>query len=432
MHYNLKSDKSYNFFKKSFVSHGTFSDRVVLPMIMAEQDPTYIRISHLIRLAIKEELSPAEQAELDNWLSTDPDHHALYNELLDEATRHEALRQISKYDDKAALGKLMSQIDQSEDQPGIGRRSWWYAAAASAIIMVSVGGYFLSRHSKVDNGQQLVSTNKQDVLPGQNRATLTLANGQKIILTKGLTGQLAQQGNTRIAISGNNAVAYTNDLQNAEEPVTYNTLSTTRKEMSPYPLVLADGTKVWLNAESSLTFPTAFRGKDRVVKLVGQAYFEVVHNAAQPFKVETGSQTIEDIGTSFDVMAYADEPVKRTTLITGSIRLTDQGRTALLKPGQAALVGPDHIKVTAADTDDALAWKNGQFMFDNEDLGPAMRKIARWYDVDIVYPQGQILHERYWGSANRYGNVSQVLAMLEKIGDVKFKVDGRRIILSKK
>ncbi|HEY8929823.1 MAG TPA: FecR domain-containing protein [Mucilaginibacter sp.] len=328
---------------------------------------------------------------------------------------------------------IKANIDQHIDnQPPfatVKRLSLWprIAAAASITIFLAVGGYFVLHKQKP--AQQIVRNQTHDIAPGRNQATLTLANGQKIILTKGLSGQLATQGNMQIKVNSGNAVTYTPQDSATATEITYNTLSTVRGQELPYPLVLADGTKVWLNAASSITYPVAFNGKERSVKITGEAYFEVVHNATHPFKVEVKGQTIEDLGTAFNINAYDDEPNIKTTLISGSVKINDK---TVLHPGQAATQHGQNIEIKNVDTEGAIAWKNGYFLFDHEDLPGIMRKISRWYNVDIEYPQGQHISAGFFGSITRYGNVSQVLGMLQETSNVKFKVEGHKIIVTKK
>lgn len=363
-------------------------------------------------------ISAEEKAEFENWLSDHPDQPI-------EAPESYAASE------KEVEDRLLARIEQQIGQPAKTVRLWPHiAAAASILIGLSIGGYFLL-HQKPP--VQLAQNQPHDIAPGHNQATLTLANGQKIILTKGLSGKLAQQGHTNIAVNAN-AIAYT-VTQTGERQITYNTMTTARGEQSPYPLVLADGTKVWLDAASSVTFPTAFNGKERKVTITGEAYFEVAHNAARPFKVEVRGQTIEDIGTAFNVNAYADEPVIKTTLVSGSVRIITKLSSAVLKPNQVAITSADEklIKIKDVDIEEAMAWKNGYFLFDHESLQSIMRKISRWYDVDVIYQPGQqFTGEGYLGSMTRYTNVSQVLSVLETAGHIKFTINGKQITVTKK
>jgi len=288
------------------------------------------------------------------------------------------------------------------------------AAAASVILALSFGGYFLLKEKQ----SQQISYYKNDIAPGHNQATLTLANGKKIILVKGLSGTLAQQGNTQIGVNAQSAIAYTAIVANVNQPVTYNTLSTAIGEQSPYPLILPDGSKVWLNAQSSITFPTAFNGKERIVKITGEALFEVAHNAEHPFKVQTEKQTIEDIGTTFNVNAYTDEAATKTTLIEGKVKVNDM----FLEPGQQS----DGTHIKTVNTRRYTAWRNGDFYFEDDNIQTVMRELSRWYNVKINY-EGDIPTEGFDAQISRNKNISAVLQILENTKGVHFKIEGRRV-----
>jgi len=301
---------------------------------------------------------------------------------------------------------------------------WKYAAAASILILFSLGGYYIFH--KQTQKDQIAQNQNRDFKPGHNQATLTLANGQKIILTKGLTGKLAQQGSTIIQVNSGNAIAYT--ATTAPQAIQYNTMSTAKGEQSPYPLILADGTKVWLNAESSITFPTSFNGKERIVKITGEAYFEVMHKSAAPFKVTVRGQTVEDIGTRFDINAYADEPAIVTTLVQGSVSVTEGSRKVILSPGQKSSVNGDNpISVKSADVDNAIAWTNGYFAFKQADIKTVMRQFSRWYNVDVAY-EGTLPTTMITGKAYRNVNASEALTILTDLG-IHYKIENKKIII---
>lgn len=301
------------------------------------------------------------------------------------------------------------------------------AAAASIVIAVSAGIYFVLHQRKAQ--QQVAQIKHQDLAPGHNQATLTLANGQRIILTKGLNGKLAQQGNTQIFVNSGNAIAYSAS-GSATTAVTYNTLSTARGEQSPYPLILPDGSQVWLNASSSITFPTVFTGKERSVSVTGEAYVIVAHNAKQPFKLVAAGQTINDIGTEFNINAYADEPMVTTTLAEGSIKVVKNDQSVFIKPGQQAVTKSNTsiINVSTANLESALAWKNGKFDFINADVPTVMRQIARWYNVDIEY-EGGIPNASINGAVFRNTNASNALKIVKLLG-ISYRIEGRKIIIT--
>lgn len=347
-------------------------------------------------------LTPDEKAMLDRW----------YLEV--EANQPEAAPDADLIDKQKAV---FARIQESIQPKTI--RLWPRIAAAASILLVCSAGLYFYEHSK-PKADQTTTIAKTDIKPGHNQATLTLANGQKIILTKGLSGTIATQGNTSIQASQQNIVYAA--APNSENQISYNTLSTAKGEQSPYPLVLADGTKAWLNAESSITFPVAFVGKERSVTVTGEVYFEVVHNEKMPFKVKTANQSIEDIGTHFNVNAYNDEPATITTLLEGAVKVNNH----LLKPGQQS----DGTNITAANTDAVMAWRNGYFQFDDEHIQPIMRRIARWYNVDVVYTDNAPT-DKFYGYVPRFSNASQVLKKLELTNKVHFKIEGRRIMVSR-
>jgi ferric-dicitrate binding protein FerR (iron transport regulator) len=295
--------------------------------------------------------------------------------------------------------------------------------------MMSVGAYYLV-HKK--QPIQIAQNQQHDIAPGRNQATLTLAGGQKIILTKGLSGKLAQQGNTLVQVNNANAITYTTSDTETSGPVQYNTMATRRGEQSPYPLVLADGTRVWLNAASSITFPTAFKGTDREVTIKGEVYFEVAHNAAMPFRVRSDGQTVEVLGTHFDINSYDDEQVIKTTLLEGKVKVTAAGdRSAILAPGEQSILSVNtpaqRIKVVRADIDIEMAWRDGMFRFDSTPLSSIMTQVARWYDVDVVYKDEGLKNKTFFAMSTRFANASQLLHNLEQTGEVKFKIDGKKI-----
>lgn len=291
------------------------------------------------------------------------------------------------------------------------------AIAASVILALSSGVYFYLHKTQP---AQLVAQQQPDIQPGHNQATLTLANGQKIILFKGLKGQLATQSGT--VISADNNISY--DAK-ANEQVSYNTLATAQGEQSPYPLVLADGTKVWLNAESSITFPTAFNAKERKVTLTGEAYFEVTHNSKQPFKVEANGQTIEDIGTAFNVNVYSNEPTFKTTLVEGSIMINN----ILLKPGQQAKNTNGNIQVISnVNTKVYTAWKDGYFRYELETLPDIMREFARWYKVDVIFATPPT-DQQFNMKVSRKATLNRALQILAN-GGIRYKLEGSKLIIN--
>jgi ferric-dicitrate binding protein FerR (iron transport regulator) len=314
--------------------------------------------------------------------------------------------------------------------------------AAAAVVLLLVG---LTRLWRTSRTEVSVQAPVVVVAPGGNRAVLTLAGGQKIILDSAATGVLAEQGNTHVQKLGDGKLAYEAGGRGGDGtrggstvPPLYNTLTTPRG--GQYQLTLPDGTKVWLNAASSITYPTAFTGHDRTVEMTGEAYFEVVHDKKRPFTVKAGGQTIQDIGTHFNVNAYADEPEQVTTLLEGAVSVSGH----LLRPGEKATVtgatasgtigagatatGGD-IRVTQGDPEGAVAWKNGLFDFNDAGLQTVMRQLSRWYNVDVTY-EGNIPTRQFQGMIGRALTLDQVLAGLTK-ERVHYQIEpGNRLIIT--
>lgn len=303
----------------------------------------------------------------------------------------------------------------------------WYRipAAAAVLALLLWGVYSLTRPASMPV-PTASKTAPQDIPAGGNKATLTLANGSRIVLDDTGEGTVASQGGISIHKTNNGQLVYTITGNNQQTDTGYNTIQTPNG--GQYQVNLPDGSKVWLNAATSLTFPAAFGANGRTVNLNGEAYFEVAAMPnAQPFTVKVNDLTVDVLGTQFNIMAYADEKNSHTTLLTGAVRVTKGGAGKVLQPGQQAIAGAD-LQVREADTEAAVAWKNGMTVFSNADIHSIMRQIARWYDVDIVY-QGEIPQRLFTGKIPRHANVSKVLKILE-LSDIHFTIDGRKIIVT--
>lgn len=295
------------------------------------------------------------------------------------------------------------------------------AAAASVIILLSLGLLFRQRNAHREHTGAVVS---HDVPPGGNKAMLKLSNGQTILLSEAANGRIASEGSTGINKTAPGELTYQAAAgDNAEAG--FNTITTPRG--GQYHVILADGTGIWLNAASSVTYPAFFSGKERKVSITGEAYFEVAHDARKPFIVTCRNQQLRVLGTHFDINSYDDEPEVITTLLQGSVRINE---STLLTPGQAAFVTSGNVQISAADMEQAVAWKNNKFMFEDIDIQTVMRMISRWYDVDIHY-EGEITQEKFGGSVSRFANVSQVLSILQMTEKVHFKVEDGSITVTK-
>jgi transmembrane sensor len=330
-------------------------------------------------------------------------------------------------DQQQIKNKLLSQLHKEIDIPQKKtlKLKYYYTAAAALVTALFTLFFY---HTGPDSTKQIVevkrSQRKELIQPGSNKATLTLSDGSVINLSDAESGLISKQGNVTVGKTADGKLIY--EVKSAKnQPLIYNTISTPRG--GEYQVVLPDGTKVWLNAESSLRFPSVFSGAERKVELTGEAYFEVAKNKKKPFKIGVNNMGIEVLGTHFNVNAYTNEADIKTTLLEGSVKLTSGNNQELLRPGQQASLGKQSgFKIHEVNVDEAVAWKNGYFIFDNENIQDIMRKVSRWYDVDVVY-QGKIDQGNFGGTVSRFNSVAGVLKSLELTGTVHFKTEGRRI-----
>lgn len=332
--------------------------------------------------------------------------------------------------------KVDDQIDLYQDTTGQGlskKRSRFivsyphYALAAVLLITLSVSTYFLLKRNSNPVAALAIP---EDHSPGGNQAILTLASGKRIVLDKNAKGEIAKQQGISIANTPDGQLIYT-VMAAGDNKVHLNTISTPKG--GQYQVVLSDGTRVWLNSASSITYPTAFEAKQRMVELTGEAYFEVARNEKSPFSVKTAVQTVEVLGTHFNINSYADEPLLKTTLLEGAVKVFTANDQAVLSAGQQARINhlqpgsrinvADHI-----DLDKVIAWKNGVFSFENEDLKSIMRQVSRWYNVNVVYT-GPVSEEKFFGEISRNSNLSEVFKILE-FNNVHFELQGKTIKVS--
>jgi transmembrane sensor len=326
---------------------------------------------------------------------------------------------------------IWNQIQGSKQKPATLRLQVMRYAVAAILALMAIGaGWFYFGHS---NDKDLLMAGAADVAPAKSGATLTLANGKQIRLTDVTNGELAEEAGVRITKTSGGEIIYELKGKDAGKNKT-NTLSTGKGET--YQLQLPDGTRVWLNAATSLTYANVLTtGGKRSVELNGEAYFEVAKDKAHPFVVKSAGQQVDVLGTHFNVNSYADAAATQTTLLEGSVRVSAKtGEAATLKPGQQSLVVYKRpITVKTVDLSEAMAWKDGYFRFYEVDLETFMRTISRWYDIDVIFEGGiaQYKDLAFGGAVSRSKNISEVLKILAQTGKVSYRIEGRKVTISK-
>lgn len=368
----------------------------------------------LLNKSTDEELSDILQEE---WKKTQTDDSIFKSETSDEILNH-----------------ILTQPKPGQNRVEVLKRrnytvSEKLLAAAVVLIFLSFGIYLSLPLFTASNQNQILAENGVvgDALPGSSKATLTLSNGKTIGLDAAKTGMLIDDGNIKVSKSSDGQVVYRVNENTTNPSMSINTLSTPLG--GQYQIVLSDGSKVWLNAASSLKFPDSFSGKARIVELDGEAYFEVAKNKDMPFKVISKLGEVEVLGTHFNVMSYADEIVMKTTLLEGAVRVRSDQIAKRLKPGEQAILSENGSMQITDDVDlnGTIAWKNGVFHFNDADIKSVMRQVARWYDLNVTY-EGKVPTKRLTGKISRNVKASELLNMLEYSG-VKFRIEGKDVIV---
>jgi len=388
----------------------------------------YFDLGELIAKHLRDELSDQQKKELEHWLQLDTHNQELFHKLIDDSFISYELENYPASEKDTAWENIAAQTGFKNEKKKPARIKQLLPYAAAILLLATIGITVSKSLLKKSVLNKPLAMHQPDLLPGGNKAILTLANGSKIVLNEALRGVIARQQNVAINQIQNGKIVYSAKGAPIDSLLVYNTIATPRG--GQYQVVLPDGTKVWLNAASSLKYPTAFYGNERRVELTGEAYFEVSKNAAKPFFVKTAAQTVEVLGTHFNINSYADEKATKTTLLEGSVKVYSSANQLSVKlvPGQQALNILNQLQVIRdADVDEAVAWKNGKFMFRNTDLQTIMRQLSRWYDVDVEY-QGNVTARHYIGSINRNVPVSQVFQILKTSG-INFTIYGRKIIV---
>lgn len=389
------------------------------------------RLRYLLEQVQRQQATPAEYKELLQFISHDDtgdvtqqldafhginSNTATRAEEYDYAYWQSVVTQILNADKSLPLAPVKKPVHFLQ-------RYWW---AAAAMLVITAGAWYYHR-SNQPAPTIVAAAAVKDVAPGGNRAMLTLSDGSQIPLDSAGNGVLAQQGNTRITKLSNGQLAY--QSAGATDKVLYNTMSTPLG--GQYKLILPDGTTVWLNAGSSIYYPTAFTGSERKVTITGEAYFEVAQNEKMPFFVKANNTTVAVLGTHFNINAYKDEASTNTTLLEGAVKIITPQQQQTLKPGQQARVTATGQGIQVVDHVDLLqtiAWKNGFFYFNDADVPTVMRQLARWYNVEVKY-EGDIPERAFTGEIGRNLTLSQVLKGLAKTR-IRYRIEnGNRIVI---
>lgn len=394
------------------------------------------RIVYLLQQRLAQKLTPAETQELGEVLHN-PVYDSLVTDVLTRLAGDEPQGPAVDEADLRGWAEAIVAVDRvagREKREGrvILLRRGWFRYAAAALLVVAAGGLlYMNRtpeQKKVADRRALWPV----ILPGGNKAMLTLADGSSVVLDSAADGLVTRQGGAEVIKSGSGQLAYTPGAVGA---VVYNTITTPRG--GQYEVQLADGSKVWLNALSSLHYPTAFTGKSREVEVSGEAYFEIAKDAGKPFFVKVRRLSVEVLGTQFNINAYSDEPEMRTTLMEGAVRVWEGRSSVVLKPGQEARVAAASAAMGAAaipvandvDLNEVAAWKNGLFLYNGAHIETIMRQVGRWYGVAVDYKDS--LSEEFVAQIPRNVPLSKLLSLLEGTGLVHFSVAGKTVTVMK-
>lgn len=382
------------------------------------------RIKYLFNGFLNKTITQTEQEELLRIIEITPESE--FEEIITELIDIDDSEEVSFQKWNSLISAAIS---SDKPVPKIKRiNTYRYVAAAAILIIMGIGSFFY-----IGNKSEKQSQTASNVIkPGENKATLIIANGKEIALTGTIDTSSLFALNPAIKSVSGGSLVYDKNQEAKGKPVSINILKTPKG--GQYNIVLPDGTMVWLNSASELKFPSAFSGDLREVELKGEAYFEVAKYPGKKwgFNVKSANQTVQVMGTKFNISAYINEDLIKTSLIEGKVRIANaqSDQSFILKPGQESAFskGSNDISVYNAEVSDAIAWKEGLFVFNNENVITAMNKISRWYDVEIVY-QGELKDKALWGTASRSDHIESLLKTLASTGVAKFKIEGRRVLV---
>ena len=387
-----------------------------------------IYVAGLIGKLLNGDISPDEHLWLKNWIDESEANRELFNKLTDPDYLEKQLKYWNTIDNNAAWGKLQGKLEKKETSHPFKHQSLLkYAAAVILLLTVSV---LIYRNNYKEPKKLVNKIAQESINPGTNHAILILNDGQKVTLKKHAKISLNEKDGTAVS-NQNDVLTYKQNGQgaDAEQKLTYNTIMVPKG--GEYQLILADGSKVWMNSASTLKYPTAFSGKERKVYLTGEAYFEVAKNAAMPFIVKTSKAEVQVLGTHFNVMAYDDEANCKTTLLEGSVRVQSSAIINVIRPGQQAIINSQGQQKITSDIniDEEIAWKNGFFIFKDAGIKGIMQQASRWYDLDVVY-EGDIPEIQFNGKMSRKVDFYGFVNILKYAG-LHFNIKGKTVTITK-
>ena len=394
-------------------------------------------IASLISRFLKGTLSAEETGRLNAWIAENEDHRAIWQKLTDPDYLESRGGRWKSADTERAWKTIDGMLERKKKEPN---RLWLKKLRVAAFWIIAVAGmgtagWWLWHGGLPSRDNEKTLLVGENIVPRGKVATLTLGNGRQVALNGAGLDSIRIKG-TQVYKMGSR-LNYVNAHKTAANELIYNVITTPRG--GEYQVTLSDGTSVWLNAASSLRFPVYFSGRQRTVYLTGEAYFEVAKDAAHPFNVVVDNLNVTVLGTRFNINAYNEGGAERVTLAEGSVRVQKEipdlktNRSVLLTPGQQAVCTPEGggIQVRPVNVAAVLAWKDGQFLFEGETLGDLMNRLARWYDVDVVYDSGVNKQMHFTGRIQKYDNISGILHLMEITGKVKFQMEGRTLEIKK-
>ncbi len=396
-----------------------------LPQDDIEFDEVH-RTAYLISAYIQHKLTPAEREELDDWVGANKENLLLFEELTDDHELNKTLKWFHKLDIEKAKRRVHQKMNIGPVRP------FWQKVVpymVAACILVIAGTMWFYQHQKEKIPILAKKAPTVEPVPGGNKAILTLADGRHIVLDSAANGSLGKEGASSI-MKSDSVLTYQVIDKTLNQQVAYNTIFVPKG--GTYQLVLADGTKVWLNAASSLRFPPAFTGKERRLELTGEGYFEVAKNKEMPFHVNAAEADIAVLGTHFNVRSYPDESTIKATLLEGSVQVSNNSSKAVLKPGEQAQIknegGLQNITmVKNADVEKVVGWRNGLFIFRDDDVKDIMKALESWYDIKVIYKAN--INRHLSGTFYRSEPLNNILHYLEGTNEVHFEIKGKDVMV---